>query len=392
MKLCKKTFTIFVIFALCLSCFFSCVQLPPADSSQSGSSESSSLQGGGEDASEIKNIVIIIGDGMGAQHITAGQLYIGELLSFVGWQSVRVNTDAVKKTGLGPVTTDSAAAATAMATGELTVNGYVGKSFTGNDLTTIMDDAVSLGKSTGIVTTDTLFGATPSGFSAHSLDRNLSEELVLSQLSSGVALLCGSTDELCTEKSAEITAAGYSYCDDFSLVEETMAAEKAYWQFDLAGVDATVELADASEKALNFLDRDGDGFVLMIEQAHIDKYSHNNDLSGAAESVRSLNDTVKAVLDWIGDREDTAVLVTADHETGGLTVSHKAGTYPKTLSTENGNIYYNWASSGHTNQNVMLYVYGIAVDFSKYDYYYSKHLIKNTDIYTLMKSLLLEYS
>ncbi len=101
------------------------------------------------------------------------------------------------------------------------------------------------------------------------------------------------------------------------------------------------------------------------------------------DSMISLNDTVEAILDWLGDRTDTAILITADHETGGLNVS-----CDKMFSKSFDGIYYNWSSAGHTNSKVGLFVYGIEVDFSEFDYYSSQHIIKNIDVYNLMYNIL----
>lgn len=341
-----------------------------------------------ENTSEgIKNIILIIGDGMGLEHIAAGQLYAGKKFEFTEWQFTNVNTDSITTAGKGPVLTDSAASGTALATGKLTVNSYVGKNHLGTNLTTILDAANKLGKSTGVVTTDALHGATPAAFSGHTKDRTKSDEIVNSQLSSNVNLLCGTTDSVCTSKQSAIQSAGYAYCDNFSNIDSTFSSEKAYWQFDLAGKNATVQLCDTTVKALNYLNQDSDGFVLMVEQAHIDKYSHNNEFSGMVKSVKSLNDTVEAVMAWIGDRTDTAVLVTADHETGGLTITTTEA-LPMKSSVTDIPIYFKWQKADHTNSKVGLFVYGVEVDFSKFDYYKSNHLIKNIDVYNLMYDIL----
>lgn len=337
--------------------------------------------------SEIKNIIIIIGDGMGIEHIAAGEMFCDEDFAFTNWQYTSVNTDSVKNTGLGPVLTDSAAAGTALATGTLTVNGYIGKDHKGQDVETILDVAKSLDKATGVVTTDTLFGATPSAFSGHSISRSDSTTIISSQLESDVDLLCGHIDSKCTSRADEIEDAGYDYCDNFNKVDDTLESNKAYWQFSLGGVDADVELCDVTVKALEFLDQDNDGFVLMVEQAHVDKYSHDNKFKEAAQSVLSLNDTVDAILEWLGDRTDTAILVTADHETGGLSVSLE-NRYSKVNKDGENNIYYNWSTGDHTNSKVGLFVYGISVDFSEFEYYGSQHLIKNIDVFNLMYNVL----
>ena len=342
---------------------------------------------------EIKNLILVLGDGLGIEHIAAGEMLRAKEFAFLDWHYASVNTDSVKSSGRGPVLTDSAAAGTALATGKLTVNGYVGKDYTQRDASTILDLAKkAYGKSTGVVTTDTLFGATPAAFSAHSLSRDNTEEIVTSQLASEVDLLCGSINTNCTSRQGDIAAAGYAYCQEYAKLGETMNAKKAYWQLDLYGTEATVELKDAALCALDFLDQNENGFVLMIEQAHIDKYSHENNFAGMVASVDSLNNTVEAILSWLGDRDDTAILITADHETGGLSVSladRYSEAYPvKVGKVDTHTIYYKWTTTNHTNAKVGLFVFGAAADFSKFEYFNSEHLIKNTDVYELMADIL----
>ena len=125
----------------------------------------------------------------------------------------------------------------------------------------------------------------------------------------------------------------------------------------------------------------------MLEQAYIDKHSHNNEFESMVKSMNDLNDTVDAILEWLGDRTDTAILITADHETGGLTVSGE--NVFVNCHTANGNkVYYNFSSTGHTNSKVGVLVYGFEADFSKFDYYESQHLIKNINVFDQMLDLL----
>ena len=138
------------------------------------------------------------------------------------------------------------------------------------------------------------------------------------------------------------------------------------------------------------LSRNQEGFVLILEQAYIDKYSHNNDFANMAHSVNSLNNTVEVILKWMGDRTDTAILITADHETGGLTVGSKADSYTKNFVGEGGEtVYYDWSSKNHTRAKVGLFTYGITTpDYAKFSYYGSPFTIKNIDVFNLMKDVL----
>lgn len=344
----------------------------------------------------IKNLIIIIGDGMGPRHIEAGQIAYGETYDFTTWQSSTCDTDSVDATGKR-VLTDSAASATAIATGTLTQNAHVGKDPNGNDLKTILDVASENGKSVGIVTSDYLYGATPAGFSAHSTNRKDYATVTTSQITSGVDFFCGRNNDEHYPAFAESIKTNYFYANDLSDKAAIMAADKAYLPVDLEnGKENEISLKDASSLAIDFLSRDEDGFVLMIEQAYIDKYCHSNDMDSMIPRMKSMNDTVDLVRDWADDRKDTAIIVTADHESGGLNVS-KNNTYPKTFTGVAGSFTYKWTASGsgdtdaHTRTPVGIYVYGITVDFSEINSIpNSSRKIKNIDIFVLMKNIITE--
>lgn len=339
----------------------------------------------------IKNIILIIGDGMGLQHIDSGMLYDGKTYDFTNWPMVRINTYPLADADgtLSEDPTDSAASGTAMATGVLTANGRLGNDFGNNQLTTIMDLANSLGKATGVVTTDALSGATPGAFSAHASYRDNVNEIIPTQQTSGVNLLCSFANDKYTLIADQFKEHGYAYADSLGAVGSTYSSEYALWQLNMYGVDATEPLEAVTPKALEYLSQDPDGFVLMIEQAHPDKYSHNNDFEGVFKSVSSLNKTVEYVLEWIGDRTDTMVLVTADHECGGLQVSEKATKYTNQYTFGDKTISYEFRSTNHTGVNVALYVYGVEADFTKSDLY-KKKALKNIGIYYLMEEALLQ--
>lgn len=340
---------------------------------------------------KIKNIIIIIGDGMGPQHIEAGQIFENKTYDFTSWQNSVCNTDSVDKNGNGGVLTDSAASATALATGTLTQNSYLGKDHNGNNLTTILDVAKDMGKSVGVLTTDNLYGATPSGFSAHSTDRNNSTAILATQLTSNVDFLCGlRADSFYSPYIGLFAQKGYYYSNDLSNKEAIMAADKVFLPTDIEnGAAKSVALKDAASLAIEYLERDEDGFVLMIEQAHIDKCSHSNDIAGMLARMKSLNETVETVKAWADDRGDTAIIVTADHETGGLSAS-KTQTLPYAHVVGSQKVFYKWTSTSHTKTMVKIFVHGYDVDFKTLSQYNTADKIKNTDVFKLMKQILEE--
>ena len=375
----KKLFNKLVLFMvtaiLLTTCFFGC-----------GDTPSTPPNTGETNIVEIKNVIVIIGDGMGYEQIEAGELYEGKNYAFKSWNKASVNTDSY-----GGALTDSAAGGTAIATGFVTYNGYVGKNPNGDDLETVLDVAKKRNKSTAVITTDKLYGATPASFSAHSLSRNNKNEIIESQIkTSNVDILCGTESGTCSGYSSLIAEYGYEYCDDFSKIDQNLSKDKHYWLFDLDGTDATVELYEVVEKALTVLERDEDGFAMMIEQAYIDKYCHDKDISGTVQSVKSLNDTVELVMRWVGNRKDTAVLITADHETGGLTVYDQETSGSSTFKTlNNGTVHYRYFKTDHTKTQVGLFVYGATPQFSSYITYQSNLVIKNIETSQIIKKLVL---
>lgn len=389
----KTTFIKFLalLTVLCLLFTFAgCTDNTPDDPSQNdtGKIDDVGLGDLGTPTGEIKNVIFIIGDGMGKNHIEAGALDRGSKYTFQSWKQVNVNTDSIDKDTGALVLTDSAASATALATGSLTQNKYVGIDAEGDPLKTIMDYARATGKSTGIVTTDYLYGATPAGFSAHADDRNATKAITESQLRSGIDFLAGLTSVVYEQTLYKNMIAASPYYFTTSL-DDSEIAQKDMVMLSLNienGETGSVTLSDTAKTALNYLEKNENGFVLMIEQAYIDKYSHNNEFGNMLSRMHSLGDTVDAVMEWVGDRTDTVVLVSADHETGGLNVSADEA-LKNTHNGQNGSFFYKWTSTDHTQAFVNLYVYGIDEDFGTYKNFLDENLIKNTDIFLLMKRL-----
>ncbi len=336
----------------------------------------------------IKNVIFIIGDGMGKNHIEAGALDRGSAYDFQSWQRVDVNTDSIDaETGeLG--LTNSSASATALATGVLTHNDLVGVDPDGTPLATIMDYAKAAGKLTGIVTSDYLYGATPAGFSAHAMDRDDRKTITESQVLSDINFLAGLTSNIYGQTLYKKIISNSPYYFTETLNDpEIYQKEQVMLALNIEDdTDNSVTLAQTTKAALEYLEKDSDGFVLMIEQAYIDKNSHNNQFGGMVDRMHSLAETVDAVMEWIGDRNDTVVLISADHETGGLTVS-KTEELTFSYNGESGVFYYAWGTKNHTRSYVSLYVYGTTEKFEEYKTYQDGSIIKNADIFDLLKRL-----
>lgn len=348
-----------------------------------------------KNVTQAKNVILMIGDGMGPQQIKAGELYRGEKLTM---QKFPYMTKVETRSASDSVT-DSAAAATALATGVRTNNGTIGKNPLGENLETIVDIAKKLGKRTGILATEELNGATPMGFSSHADARGMTKELLETAVeSSNVDLFASYLVD--SKYNSTFKKAGYKkldYVDDISETTaekvfgsylvladyESMQAEGAYTAFDRLVTEA-----------LEFLSKDEDGFFLMAEGSHIDHGGHNNDFNYMLEELLAFDDAVKAVLNWAKDRDDTVVIVTADHETGGLfleeEVTHQdiVDIYEGKLDVFEASEFYSWSTTGHTATDVNLYVNGADIDFAKYSFG-DMQRIKNIDVFQIMKYLMM---
>lgn len=279
---------------------------------------------------EAKNYIFLIGDGMGVEHTKTLELYdltriikqqalIGRdiILESCDNESIfygyylpyqgKLRTDSLNGT------TDSAASATALATGFKTNNGYVGIDQYGVEKQSLTELAASLGMATAVMSTEVQTGATPGGFSAHTDSRDNSQEIIDDQAymteQYGTIIQCGLTDN-----------------PKFEAVISSV---------------------------LNKLGQDEDGFFLMYEEAYIDKNSHENNLSKMVSCVGRFNQAIGVFMEYAFYHPETLLIITADHETGSLALG------------EDGQYWFN--STGHSSADVPIFAYGQGADiFANY--------------------------
>lgn len=305
-----------------------------------------------EEAAEIENVIIMIGDGMGWNHLYSTQnkhnvkLEMLERTDYHGFSRTRSASALV---------TDSAAGGTALSTGGRTINGYIGVYPTDplEALATpasITEVAMSRGMSTGVVTSDAVTGATPAAFSAHEEDRGMAEELFADQVASDIDLIWGAIDEETVTKEA-CAENNKEYVSTLAEVKALEAGQKSIGQFDCdtmwQGLDSENDqptLSELTVEAIDILDEDEDGFFLMVEGAHIDKRSHSQDGDGAMTAVLEFDRAISKALDFAEADGHTLVVITADHETGSV--------------TPNGDGTYTWTTGSHSDADVPVLVYG----------------------------------
>ena len=294
----------------------------------------------------IKNVIFMIGDGMGFNHL--------EKTKKEREVSLVMDTFDIKgksmTRSLSSDVTDSAAGGTALATGVRTGNGIVASYYF--DKTSKFSYPKSLtelcresGKMTGVITTDSTSGATPAAFSAHSSDRDDAQDISDDQLKSDIDLIWGEANGVVTETSAAEN--GFEYVETYDEMIALEEGSRSFGQFApslwMLEPENSPNLEQMAEKAVDLLDDTDEGFFLMIEGAHIDKHSHSNDSEKMTEALLEFDRTIEAMLGYAKADGETLVVVTADHETGGITLDGDS---------------YVFTTEDHTGADVPVLVYG----------------------------------
>lgn len=332
-------------------------------------------------AAEVKNVILMIGDGMGPQQVGMLETYAQKAPhSIYQGRSTALHNlahDGVVGSSLtypsDAIVVDSACSATQLSTGVQTGSEVIGIDADGNIVETVLEKAKRLGKSTGLVSDTRLTHATPAAFAAHQPHRSLENEIAVDMLNTGPdVMLSGGLrywiPESTNEKGDTYTAletltGGDVYLkskrkDERNLLLE--AQDKGYGlAFNKDQLEASESgkllglfaysgmmdgirysnskdssertqpsLKEMTEKALSILEKDEDGFFLMVEGGQIDWAAHSNDAGTMLHELLKFDEAIQVVYDWAKDRDDTIVVVTADHETGSFGFSYSSDNIP----------------------------------------------------------------
>lgn len=300
-----------------------------------------------------KNIILFIADGAGAGHYTAMQN--ARLAAFSVGRMPVVGLATTRSADRN--VTDSAAAATALATGFKTRYEMLGIDPSGNALQTVLELAETRGKATGVVTTGQFFDATPAAFTAHAPHRDRHAEIVAQQLRSGAELIIGTgAKALAAEKLAHVPAAakaqGYTYVTSRAELDAAANAAKVLAAFPEQTRDMDypeAPLPHLTRFALDRLRREANGFFLMVEHEGTDSASHQNNTPDVNASLISFDTAIGIALDFAAASKDTLVVVTSDHETGGMRV---------TETKQLGRFRIEWSTTDHTAVAVPVFAFG----------------------------------
>jgi len=336
------------------------------------------IEPGLPDRAPARAIILFIGAGMGEAQRTAARW------SEVGRNGAlamdRKPYGSWARTGsLPPGTiTDSAAAATALATGVKTINGVIGQDPDGYLLTTILERAQASGWAVGLVTNAQMAHATPAAFAAHVPDRVMMTEIASQMLAADVnVLLGGGEDEFLPTSAigrypqpgkrtdgrnliAEAVAAGYTYVYDAPGLAAVVPTSTTH----LLGLFAdesldrpfTPSLAQMAQQAIDVLSQDPDGFFLMVEGGQIDGAGHANDAANVISDTLGFDEAITVAQTYASTTGDVLIIVTGDHETGGMRVTLAPTGAPDEdgpFSMPGGAPFFvNWTTTDHTAADV----------------------------------------
>ncbi|MBN2766609.1 MAG: alkaline phosphatase [Paludibacteraceae bacterium] len=275
--------------------------------------------------SKPKNLIFIIGDGMGIAQIHTGMIKNGNTLNIEQFKHIGFS----KTYSYSHFTTDSGAGGTALATGVKTRNGMIGMSPDSVAVKSVLHLAEDKKLSTGLVTACAVTHATPASFVAHQINRNMYEEIAADFLKTDIDVFIGGGRNNFEKRldnrnlSDELRTKGYQVAHtekDVAAVKSGKLAGLLYPDHTPAMPERGNFLPDMSMKAIELLDDNKKGFFLMIEGSQIDWAGHDNNADNIALEVIDLDITIGRVLDYARRDGNTLVIVTADHETGGLTI------------------------------------------------------------------------
>jgi alkaline phosphatase len=273
-----------------------------------------------------KNIILLIGDGMGLAQIYAAMSTVSEPLNieqfkYIGLHKTYSATDYI---------TDSGAGGTALSSGVKTCNNCIATDTSGNPLKTILEYAEENNLATGLVSTSSIVHATPASFIAHVKSRNLYEDIALYFLKTEIDLFIGGGKKQFSQRKDSLNLIDSLIARNY-FVADSLCQIPANYNGKLAVLTASGHnpsiskgrgnlLPDATNKAIQILKANKNGFFLMVEGSQIDWGGHDKDINYVVSETIDFDKAIGKALQFAKEDGETLVIVTADHETGGLSL------------------------------------------------------------------------
>ncbi|WP_430973256.1 alkaline phosphatase [Sunxiuqinia rutila] len=329
-------------------------------------------------AQKPKNIIFMIGDGMGVSQVQAGlsandgQLFLTNF-KHVGFSQTSSASNYV---------TDSAAGGTALSSGYKTYNGAIGVDTDTIAQPTILEKAEDKGLGTGLVSSSAITHATPASFIAHQPSRSMYEAIAADFLKTDIDVFIGGGYKHFTDRkdgrnlTTDLEKKGYTVLQDINQIEKFKSGK-------LAGLTAPEHngraperngmLPKATSKAIELLSKSKEGFFLMVEGSQIDWGGHQNNTIYVVEEVLDFDQCIAHALEFAAKDKETLIVVTADHETGGMGINNG--------NTAKQTVKGGYTTGGHTGVMVPVFAFGPgAEEFTG--------IMQNTDIPKKMMKLL----
>lgn len=308
-----------------------------------------------------KNVIIMIGDGMGYNTVSLQILDSKGTSNFERFNSI----GSTKTYCADGKITDSGAGGTALAVGVKTYNGAIGVDVNKESKPNLMEFAEKNKQATGIVVTCALTHATPAAFSAHQPKRSMYEEIAGDILKSNVDLLVGGGLNHFTKRKDgrnlvnEAVTKGYKFYNDttafFNSTDTKSLVIVADEHLKAANKDRGNYLPRAVEKSINLLNQNKKGFMMMVEGSQIDWAAHANDTPYIRAEMQDFDKTIGVALDFAKKDGNTLVIVLADHDTGGISLPPAE---TNSLSEEYGDYTVKYSTGAHAGTLIPVFAYG----------------------------------
>ena len=280
--------------------------------------------------SRPKNIIIMIGDGMGPAYTSGYRYYKDnpetEEVEQTVFDRLLVGMASTYPATVSGYVTDSAAAATALSTGFKSYNGAISVDVEKRELATLLEKAKALGLSTGVAVSSQVNHATPAAFLTHNESRKNYTEIAERYLDTDADVILGGGQRYFSEELiSKFTAKGYQHITEMSQLNSVttpkvlglLADVQLPWVINDKQAN---QLSLLTQKSLELLSQNPNGFVLLVEGSLIDWAGHSNDIATAMAEMDGFAHSIEVVEQFVRQQKDTLMIVTADHNTGGLSV------------------------------------------------------------------------
>ena len=324
-----------------------------------------------------RNVILVIGDGTGINQISALQYFKDGKIHYEDFPVI-----GLSKISSTSLITDSAAAGTAMACGEKTFNKAIGVNTKGQDLANLIEFMSQKGGSSGLIATSSITHATPASFYAHHTDRN-DHDIIASFLPNApIDFFAGAGLKYFRDRKDQVnlldTFAQKGFTIETSSLKAYPEAKKLGYLLADKDMPTMIEgrgtfLEDASSLAINHLSSNEQGFFLMVEGSQVDWGGHDNDFDYMISELIDLDNTLGRLMAYAQKDQNTLIVVTGDHATGGLALSADQGDYNTIKPT--------FSSTGHNADWIPVFAYGPGAELFSGVY-------ENTMIFHKIKSLL----